>query len=188
MGHKLVPNLSLLFSRWRYHEVMGTTSCPKDMGLGIFGPKNGAMPKLHHAYGVFCSCWGPNRILKIGPNSPSRSLERMQRNLGPKISTAQKRELRPKQKLMFACQYCLGEIYPVGLAKHPLEKTCIFPYCVSNILNDSAQRLMNTKSSREIASHAGTARMHHRALRTVRGQKSYFSSLSIVYFITVLSL
>ena len=56
---------------------------------------------------------------------------------------------------------CLREIYAKknwGLAVGRFGQTTVrnkrtfFPYCIGNILNASAQRLMNTKSSREIAS------------------------------------
>ena len=66
------------------------TSCAKVIALGIFGPKNGAMPKIHHAtptsqilLGPFVAVGAPTESWKFGPNLPSRSLVRTQRNLGP---------------------------------------------------------------------------------------------------------
>ena len=77
------------------------TACPKVMGLGIFGPKNGAMPKIHYAtptsrilLGSFVAVGAPTESWKFGPNSPCRSLVRTQRNLGPKISTGPKKRIR----------------------------------------------------------------------------------------------
>ena len=103
------------------------TSCPKVIGLGIFGPKNRAMPQVHYATPTF-------RILFrtfVAVGAPTESCQIHQADLlserneiwGPKFQRAQKRELGPKEnKLMGAWQYCLGEIYPkkIGAGRLPV--------------------------------------------------------------------
>ena len=61
------------------------------MGIGIFGPKNGAMPKIHYAthisrilLGCFTAVGDSTVSWKFGPNSPSQSLVRARWNFGPK--------------------------------------------------------------------------------------------------------
>ena len=56
-----------------------STSCPKVMGWGISGPKNGATPKIHYAtptsrilLGSFVAVGAPNRVLKIRPKFTKR--------------------------------------------------------------------------------------------------------------------
>ena len=70
------------------------------MGIGIVGPKNGAMPKIHYAtpicrilLGSFAAVGDPTVSLKFGPNSPSQSLVRARINLGPKLSTGPKKKI-----------------------------------------------------------------------------------------------
>ena len=70
------------------------------MGSGIVGPKNGAMPKIRYAtplsrilLGSFAAVGDPTVSLKFGPNSPSQSLVRARRSMGPKISTGPKKRI-----------------------------------------------------------------------------------------------
>ena len=67
------------------------TPGPKVMGIGIFGPKNGAMPKIHYATPIsrillecFTAVGDSTVSWKCGPNSPSQSLVRARWNVGPK--------------------------------------------------------------------------------------------------------
>ena len=66
-----------------------------------FCSKNGPVPKNHYAtpisrilLGAFATVGDPTKSWKFGQNSPSRSLVRAPRNLGPKISTGPKKRFR----------------------------------------------------------------------------------------------
>ena len=83
---------------------------------------------------------------------------RTQRNLGPKISTGPKKRIRAILSRRNVRKKELGKKKYLGKKNiwgtHPFETNALFFLIVCNILNASAQRLMNTKakSSREIAS------------------------------------
>ena len=168
----------------RYHSGSRAcqVSNPTDIlsqsyGLGYFWSQKwgNAQNPLCHAHipnfiSGFCSCWGSNRILKIRAKfTKPISCENATKFGAQKFQRAQKRELWPKNResIIFV-EVWIRIKNSAGLAKHPFETNALFPLCNcisivlvifwmlwrSNILNASAQRLMNTKakSSREIAS------------------------------------
>ena len=94
------------------------------MDLGIFGPKNGAIPKIHYATPTSRILFRAFVAVVLQPNSENSDQIHQadllwERNeiWGPKFQRAQERELGPKKKLMGAWQYCLGEIYAKIYAK-----------------------------------------------------------------------
>ena len=126
IGPKIAPSRKPLFlgrklEIWtmpvrRYHP--GSRACqvsnPTDTWSQsyrhlYFGPKNGAMPKIHYAtpisrilLGTFAAVGDPTVSWKFGPNSPSQSLVRARVKIwSPKFQRDQKRELGPKKNIQW---------------------------------------------------------------------------------------
>ena len=117
---------------------------PKLWAWVFWSQKRGnAQNPLCHAHipnfiSAFVAVEAPTESWKFGPNSPSRSLVRTQRNLGPIFQrAAQKRELEPTNNKLMTwvhgnivsakfTQKKIGVRPSVSLAKHPFETNALF--------------------------------------------------------------